>query len=755
MTKAVFLPIGFLLLAMSVPRLPAQTNSAAEVAVAEAVKRQADTITLQNKLVDARNTLSRGDLVAASTLYQEACTLAQEIGPGIPAESREAIAGLDYTCMTLAREAQRVGNLREANIEVNRVLSVDPKNPEAFAFKQHNDQLLAAMKGRMPDEATVNQVPYIAKDITDAGTLVRDGKLLYEMGKLNDAEVKLTAALKLDPDNIAASYYLNLIQQARYRRESADHTVDTQKRMAQVERQWVPPPNVVLEAGNPYAQTNLIHTGPGREIIVNKLNRERFDNVNFDGLPLSEVLRQLNEKARLADPDKKGINFLINPNLDNTEAAEAAAGNAAGAGGFGGGGGGFGAPAPAISPVTGLPEAGAAAQAPEVPVDQVIIKLNLSDVRLADVLDAIVTVADHPIKYSIVDYGIVFSAKGANVPQLYMRTFKVDPNTFYSGLESVSSASFGSVYQSGGGAGGAGASSSGQGQNNGAVVGVVNAFAGAGGFRNTGQGGGGGGGGGQQGQVNPLGNQQGANGTTTGGGGGGNMNQGGLRYVTQVNLAQDVSLAARNFFTTLGVNMNVPPGKSVFFNDRLGLLFVRATDQDLDTIERAIQALNQVAPEVHIKARFIEVQQNDQNQLGFDWFLGQVNLGNGVVGNGGSAPSLNVPVSAANPLGTFPGNTTASQIGGAATDQQLFSSGLSGNSSVATITGILTDPNFRVVLHALEQRSGVENLAEPEVVTTSGRQTQMRATTIQFIITGFSFQAAPAATSTTGAGGVP
>ena len=92
-----------------------------------------------------------------------------------------------------------------------------------------------------------------------------------------------------------------------------------------------------------------------------------------------------------------------------------------------------------------------------------MIKLNLTDVRLADVLDAIVMVADHPIKYSILDYGIVFSSKGAETPQLYMRTFKVDPNTFYSGLESVSSASFGAVNNSGssgsGGGGGGGGSS--------------------------------------------------------------------------------------------------------------------------------------------------------------------------------------------------------------------------------------------------------------------------------------------------------
>jgi len=174
----------------------------------------------------------------------------------------------------------------------------------------------------------------------------------------------------------------------------------------------------------------------------------------------------------------------------------------------------------------------------------------------------------------------------------------------------------------------------------------------------------------------------------------------------------------------------------------------RATDQDLDTIERAIQALNQIPPQVHIKARFIEVEQDDNKALGFDWYLGQ--FGNSVVASGGSAPSLNVPVSSANPLGTFPGNTTASQIAGAASDQ-LVTSGLRNTGpAIGTITGIMTDPNFRVVIHALENRSGFEQLAEPEVVTTSGRQTQMRATDIKTIVTGYSFQNGGGGTATVG-----
>ena len=241
----------------------------------------------------------------------------------------------------------------------------------------------------------------------------------------------------------------------------------------------------------------------------------------------------------------------------------------------------------------------------------------------------------------------------------------------------------------------------------------------------------------------------GGGGNNGGGGGGGSGTTGGLEYINPTTaLQQDVAQVAQAFFNAIGVNLSRAPAGALAFNQKLGLLFVKATPSELDTVERAIQALNQAGPQVHIKTRFIEIQQDDNRALGFDWFLG--NFVNGkVVANGGTAPSLNVPVSAANPLGSFPGNTTASQIAGAATDQQLTSGLRNTGPALATLTGIMTDPNFRVVLHALEQRSGVENLAEPEAVTTSGRQTQMRATDIEYILTGFSFNSG---TSTTGVG---
>jgi general secretion pathway protein D len=73
----------------------------------------------------------------------------------------------------------------------------------------------------------------------------------------------------------------------------------------------------------------------------------------------------------------------------------------------------------------------------------------------------------------------------------------------------------------------------------------------------------------------------------------------------------------------------------------------------------------------------------------------------------------------------------------------LITSGLANNPgipAVATISGILTDPQFRVVIRALEQREGVDLLSAPRITTMSGRQARISIEDTQSIILGFSVQ---------------
>lgn len=190
------------------------------------------------------------------------------------------------------------------------------------------------------------------------------------------------------------------------------------------------------------------------------------------------------------------------------------------------------------------------------------------------------------------------------------------------------------------------------------------------------------------------------------------------------------------YFGAAGVNIT-NYGGTVFFNDRNGLLFVRASMADLEIIEDAIEVLNVVPPQVSIEAKFAEISQQDNRALGFDTFLGNVLMGGGAVGvQGGTAPSFTPPATRANPLGVFP---TQGFAQGAA--DSLISNGVEGGgNTIATISGILTNPQFRLVIKALESRSGTDVLTAPRLITISGRQAQLQVTDNRTIVTGISAQ---------------
>jgi beta-lactamase regulating signal transducer with metallopeptidase domain len=195
-----------------------------------------------------------------------------------------------------------------------------------------------------------------------------------------------------------------------------------------MQRYGISPPAVNAPASVAEAfrrRYGLARSAPAAGPLEAKLEAIVLDEVFFDALPLSEVLKYLSEECRKHDPEKKGINFLINPNGPPTSAS------------------------PAIDPSTGLP----VAVGPErTDMSGVVVKFNLPlrNVRLKDVLDAVAKVAEKPVQYSVEEYAVVFSPSSdpsaapavalPGVPRsgpLAVRTFKMDTNTFVAGLESA------------------------------------------------------------------------------------------------------------------------------------------------------------------------------------------------------------------------------------------------------------------------------------------------------------------------------
>ena len=729
MIKAVTLPLGLSLFLATLPAAYAQAAPDQELAVKEAVYRQANRLNLQNTLMAAHDAQERGELAAAAKLYDDAWDLVQKVGAGVDKETQLTRAGLAAVRLELARSAQRRGDLREAKTQVDDVLRVDPANPEALDFRRANDKLLGEFKNKMPSDEVQRMVPGIMASKNKAARLVQDGKLLYEMGKLDDAEIKLKEARKEDPENQGAYYYLNLIREARFHTALNERDIDSREKLVDIEQKWATDRSgEQLGRANPWARTNLIFTGRGRQIIVSKLDRIRLNEFGpYENLPLSEIVKTLYDQAKARDPENRGINFIINANVDT----------------------GVTTAAPSQTDLTtGLPAP--APPAETVDMNTIAVRINppLRDIRLADLLEAIVKVADRPIKYSIEDYAVVFSLRGREATPLYFRTIKVNPNTFIQGLESVFGLDWAMLAQSSSGGGGG----MGGGMGGGGMGGMM------GGGMMGGMGGGGMGGG-----IATVPHVNIAGGGTMGGGMGGGMMGGGggggggsgVRAVTVTNLTATIQAVVRDFFTSLGVDLTIP--KTIFFNDREGSLLVYAALGDLDIIERACQVLNLAPPQVNIKSKFVEVTQNDSRGLGFDWYIGNVLMNNGsIIASPGTQPTLTGAPSAANPGGYFP---TATPIVPAGAADGLLTSGVRGSANklpslpaLASFTGILTDPQFKVVIHALQQKDGVDMLSEAQVTTLSGRQTEVMVVDLRMIVIGNSLTTGGVGGTATGGG---
>ena len=195
---------------------------------------------------------------------------------------------------------------------------------------------------------------------------------------------------------------------------------------------------------------------------------------------------------------------------------------------------------------------------------------------------------------------------------------------------------------------------------------------------------------------------------------------------------------AKDFLASQGVEF--PEGASANYISLSSRLIVKNTLPNLELVDALVETSEATKPtQVEIEAKFLEVSQNNLNELGFDWLLGQFALagGSGVYGSGGTIGLGRTIDSAGYPLDNPGGNPvgansntsgplTAGNRGGTtgislnAVDAVLLGSPAGPAPGILSVAGVFTNPQFQVVLRALSQKKGIDLVSAPKVTTKSG-----------------------------------
>jgi len=192
---------------------------------------------------------------------------------------------------------------------------------------------------------------------------------------------------------------------------------------------------------------------------------------------------------------------------------------------------------------------------------------------------------------------------------------------------------------------------------------------------------------------------------------------------------------ARDVLESAGISF--PTGASAIYNKTSSQLIVRNTQDQIELVEAYIDSIAEgVEKQIYITSRFVEIAEEDTDELGFDWLLGQFDIGStSRVSVGGGTPGY---TAVGGPQATDyffnPGNnrplTAGLRSGFQAIDTNSIDALISGqptgvSPAVFGIAGVFTDPQFQVVIRALSQKKGVDLLSAPSVMARSGQRAKI------------------------------
>ena len=635
----------------------------------EVQRRQAGLPRGVEALARAQAAMQAKNFVLAHDEFRNALNLLPDAVTSAKAHD-EALTGFCESGVKVAEQQIAEGRFEQAEETVREVLQdrYDPNFRPALELLAHLQE---------PGYFNKTMGPKFVEKVEEVKKLLADADGYYNSGRYDLAFKKYEQVLAIDPYNTAARHGEEKIDNTKYQYNQEAYNETRARAVWQVEKAWEQPVKQYGKTIEPMTEAfQRDVTGTAR--ISQKLSSIIIPRVEFRDASVREAIDFLRQQAAANDPNpesgKSGVDIVLRmaplgqiaPPAIPVEPAQTSASASAGQSDA--------PPAAVTTPVTAKPLVAPPVVAPgPISPSEARITITLNQIPLGEALRYIASQAGLKVKVEPYAVSIIPITEQSN--DLITKEYRVPPGFISTSVNIGTSALEMGAYKTGAAA---------------APVAVAAA---------------------------------------TGTGKDTQESTGGHQLVNRE--------GAKEFLESQGVPF--PLGASAHFLPQSSRLIVRNTADNLELVDAIVEQASVAGPkQVEIEAKFVEINQNNLKELGFDWLLGQFNVGNqrvfGSGGTSGTAPAVNpadypfVPPGSNVPVGQFPvtaGNRSGNlAISANAIDALLFPS--MGASSLAPgifgLSGVFTDPQFQVVIRALNQKKGIDLLSAPKITTKSGQR---------------------------------
>jgi general secretion pathway protein D len=606
---------------------PAELKKLAkELAKQEEIRRQSDEADALKASTEGFRQLKEEDYAAADASFTTA--LAKLPDRPQNADARANISwGLAEAKYLRARSlVQKNERLPEARTYVDAALKTFPGHPGALNLDKKLQKLEAQALLPVPPAKQQGTVDKFKK----TEDLYREARQWYRLRDFDRAKALFDQILVLDPYHKAAMRYLRKIELEKYDVATVNFAASRQGMVTEVRQSFSRPVSAQIDLPGESAPGQAVDSRVDGDRLNEKMAKLIIPSVEFRQANISDVVNFLVDASIAADPEKEGVNIILNLG-DGGSAAAAPAPAATASDGFDDwgdfGGDDFGAAASTGSSFSG----GTGGVSP--------ITLNLRRISMLDAIKYITEVAG--LKYRVEDQAVIITRMDAPVGKLVTRMYPVQPSFMDVVIE-------------------------------------------------------------RQGSTADERNEE---------------------FVGLGGRVQTTRSEVKDFFEKAGVKF--PTGATISYNSAISQLIVNNTPDNLETFERILQQINVVPNQVEIEARFIEINQNDLEELGFQWILND----NYEIASKKDGSGAQIRMNA-NANGLTQGNrffATDSDKGLIAPVSAVTKTATQSTlGNIASFSSVLTNPDVTMVIQALSQHGGSDLLSAPRVTTRSGVNAQIQ-----------------------------